>query len=184
MIARCMSSAPTFLICPPRPALAPTCLHPALVLDARRPPLRAADRAQQRRLEPPRRRRHNRRRGGLRRALSSLAKARGADVAVRVTGAAAPQLRPRLVWPAQRYAPGVDAYLAAASKRDQREYAEKPARPREAGGVRPVTPARLTPRPARGRDVPAGARAGPAVDAPPRRARRGLRPRQPGRPHR
>jgi hypothetical protein len=38
----------------------------------------------------------------------------------------APELRPRLVWAARRDAPGVDAYPAAASKRDQREYAERP----------------------------------------------------------
>jgi hypothetical protein len=33
---------------------------------------------------------------------------------------------PRLVWPARRYASGVDVYLALASKRDQREHAERP----------------------------------------------------------
>ena len=38
----------------------------------------------------------------------------------------APELRPRVGWPAQRYAAGVDACLAVASERDQRRYVERP----------------------------------------------------------
>jgi hypothetical protein len=53
----------------------------------------------------------------------------------------APELRPRVVWPAQRSAARVDACLAVASERDRRRYVERPvsedgfSRILDAGGI-------------------------------------------------